>query len=103
MSHERVHRASGHLWNARRSAIWLLLAFPAVAVAGASSARPKVPPTPKPASQARVVAAYGKLPLSFEANQGQSDPRVRFLSRGRGYGLFLTGGEAVLVLRSGQC
>ena len=23
-------------------------------------------------------AAYGKLPLSFEANQGQSDPRVRF-------------------------
>src|SRR5208282_4161742 len=37
-----------------------------------------------------------KLPLSFEANQGQTDSRVRFLSRGREYSLFLTGDEAVL-------
>jgi hypothetical protein len=43
---------------------------------------------------------YGKLPLSFEANQGQTDPRVKFLSRGHGYALFLTGDEAVLALRS---
>ena len=25
--------------------------------------------------------AYGKLPLSFETNQGQSDAQVKFLSR----------------------
>ncbi len=43
-------------------------------------------------------SAYGKLPLSFEANQGQSDPRVRFTSRGNGYALFLTDKEAVLAL-----
>jgi Beta-propeller repeat len=41
---------------------------------------------------------YGKLPLSFEANNGQTDARVKFLSRGRGYTLFLTGNEAVLAL-----
>ena len=43
--------------------------------------------------------AYGKLPLSFEANEGQTDPQVTFLSRGNGYSLFLTQTEAVLVLK----
>src|SRR5438477_6213845 len=52
------------------------------------------------ATQARLAGSYGKLPLSFEANQGQTDPRVKFLSRGKGYTLFLTGDEAVLSLRS---
>jgi archaellum component FlaF (FlaF/FlaG flagellin family) len=42
---------------------------------------------------------YGRLPLSFEANQGQCDPRVKFLSRGRGYNLFLAADEAVLALK----
>ncbi|MGA2075544.1 MAG: hypothetical protein ABSH52_18800, partial [Terriglobia bacterium] len=42
----------------------------------------------------RLIAKYGRLPLSFEANGGQADARVKFLSRGRGYGLFLTGNEA---------
>ena len=52
------------------------------------------------AGAAHVAASYGRLPLSFEANQGQTDGRVKFLSRGRGYALFLTGNEAVLSLRS---
>jgi uncharacterized protein (TIGR03437 family) len=34
--------------------------------------------------------------LSFEANAGQTDPRVQFLSRGNGHTLFLTSTEAVL-------
>ena len=49
--------------------------------------------------QPRLVEAYGKLPLSFEINRGQTDARVKFLSRGSGYTLFLTGNEAVLALR----
>jgi hypothetical protein len=48
----------------------------------------------------QVMDAYGKLPLSFEANQGQTDPRVKFLSRGAGYTLFLTQDSAVLALRA---
>lgn len=42
---------------------------------------------------------YGKLPLSFERNQGQTNSDVQFLSRGNGYTLFLTKREAVLSLR----
>ncbi len=58
-----------------------------------SRALPSQPP------QVRVSEAYGKLPLHFEANQGQTDSGVKFLSRGRGYTLFLTGrGEAVMLL-----
>jgi len=49
-------------------------------------------------TRARVSQAYGKLPLSFEANRGQTDKRVNFLSRGSGYTLFLTPTEAVLRL-----
>jgi len=54
---------------------------------------------PNAATKAKVQEAYGKLPLSFEANQGQSDDQVKFLSRGNDYTLFLTFTEAVLVLR----
>jgi len=50
------------------------------------------------AADARISENYGKLPLHFEANQGQSHQDVRFLSRGPGYSLYLTAGEAVLVL-----
>ena len=45
-------------------------------------------------------ARYGQMPIAFEANQGQTDAQVRFLSRGPGYSLFLTPGEAVLSLRT---
>jgi hypothetical protein len=51
------------------------------------------------ADSARVAAAYGQLPLSFEANLGETDPEVRFLSRGAGYSLFLTPTQAVLTLQ----
>src|SRR5437870_4840495 len=47
------------------------------------------------------ASAYGRLPLSFEANQGQADPSVDFLSRGAGYSLFLSPSEAVLALQPG--
>jgi len=45
---------------------------------------------------------YGQLPLSFEVNRGQVNSQVQFLSRGAGYSLFLTPGEAVLVLTRPQ-
>lgn len=53
---------------------------------------------PDAVAEARINERYGKLPLSFEANQGQQDSTVEFLSRGQGYTLFLTRTEAVLVL-----
>ncbi|HMK21311.1 MAG TPA: SBBP repeat-containing protein, partial [Terriglobales bacterium] len=45
-----------------------------------------------------MLASFGHLPLSFEPNRGQTDPRVHFIARGSGYGLFLTVKEAVLAL-----
>jgi uncharacterized protein (TIGR03437 family) len=48
----------------------------------------------KPAREALLRA-----PLNFEANQGQTDSQVRFLSHGDGYSLFLTSHEAVFALR----
>jgi Bacterial Ig-like domain (group 3)/Cep192 domain 4 len=42
-------------------------------------------------------AAVAQLPLFFEANQGQTDGRVRFLARSGGYTLFLTPTETVLA------
>src|SRR2546427_12199197 len=50
-----------------------------------------------PTQQARLHETYGKLPLSFEANRGQTDPEVKFLSRGPHDTLFLTSDEAVMV------
>ena len=38
--------------------------------------------------------------MQFEANVGQTEASVRYLSRGPGYTLFLTPGEAVLSLRA---
>jgi uncharacterized repeat protein (TIGR01451 family) len=50
------------------------------------------------ATRAQLDEAYGRLPLSFEANRGQADARVRFISRASGARLFLTADEAVLAL-----
>ena len=49
-----------------------------------------------PVSSEMAAQRYGALPLAFERNAGQTDSRVQFLSRGRGYTLFLTGTDAVL-------
>jgi hypothetical protein len=45
------------------------------------------------------IEAYGKLPLSFEENQGQTAKEVRYVSHGGGFELFLTSQEAVVALR----
>ncbi|MBV8516195.1 MAG: SBBP repeat-containing protein [Acidobacteria bacterium] len=53
---------------------------------------------PRAVEHARIAGAYGKLPLVFEANRGQADPEVRFLSRGQGYSVFFTQREAIVKL-----
>ncbi|MBI4491031.1 MAG: SBBP repeat-containing protein, partial [Deltaproteobacteria bacterium] len=70
-------------------------------VFGASGVEALSPPhrVPQLSREASALKSYGKLPLSFEVNQGQTDSQVKFLSRGRGYTLFLTSTEAALVLK----
>ena len=54
---------------------------------------------PMPPSKAQLQADFGKQPLRFEANQGQTDAEVKFTAAGAGYALFLTPQEAVLSVR----
>lgn len=49
-------------------------------------------------TQAALNVAYGKMPLIFEANEGQADTEVKFRAYGSGYNFSLTGREAVLGL-----
>lgn len=66
----------------------------AATTAAAASKLTVVNETPK----ARILQNLLQSPMNFEANEGQTDSRAKFLSRGSGYTLFLTSSEAVLVL-----
>src|SRR5580692_9140703 len=51
-------------------------------------------------SKPEARALLGQLPLIFEPNQGQADPRAKFLARGAGYSLFLETTGAVLAMQT---
>ncbi len=71
--------------------------FAAAGVALAASPSVKTSASaPVPKTRAALIG----LPLSFEANLGQTDPSVKFLARGDGYALFLTADSAVFKLRA---
>ncbi len=80
----------------RLVAVTLALAISAVGSSALDSA------AAKPGSPLNAVStprlAYSSLPLTFEANRGQSDPSVKFLARGQAYAVFLTRDEAILKL-----
>jgi hypothetical protein len=76
------------------------------ALKGASAADPIHPQSETQETNSVALESgkrsYGKLPLSFEVNNGQADSSIKFLSRGNGYTVFLTSTEAVLSLRRGS-
>jgi uncharacterized repeat protein (TIGR01451 family) len=85
--------------NSAKSISFLsLLALIFIAIFAPHSSGVSTPKPNRPHSEASAPAprdAFGRLPLSFELNQGQTDPRVKFLARGQGYGLFLSDNGAV--------
>src|ERR1700724_3204080 len=52
-----------------------------------------------PRTDVASAGRYGNLPLSFEENRGQTDPRVKFLTRSASSSMFLTPTGVVLKLR----
>jgi uncharacterized repeat protein (TIGR01451 family) len=78
----------------------LLQSFAGGTVNNAQFAEPQSPAVDSvdESAKARLVRNMLQSPMNFEENQGQSDKRVKFLSRGSGYTLFLTSSEAVLAL-----
>src|ERR1043166_7824551 len=55
--------------------------------------------SPESSGAHKIDRQFGKLPMHFEVNRGQTDNQVEFLARGSGYTIFLTPTEAVLSLR----
>src|SRR5882672_6346562 len=84
-----------------RSLACMVLLFGAV-VSSAQQPPEQVVPQGAAAQTQRASGSYAALPLTFEANQGQTSPQVKFLSRGKGYTAFLTAGGIVLSLRPNQ-
>src|SRR5271157_475723 len=89
--------------------ICVLLSFAARGTAQSSTPRSQKPgarPAPTqltgPAAAQSARASFTKLPLSFEKNLGQTDARVKYVSRGLDYDVFLTADEAVLALHNGN-
>ena len=58
------------------------------------------PPALSPEQRAKVRANLETLPLAFEANQGQTDPQVKYMARGNGYTVFLTAHDTIFALHS---
>ena len=61
-------------------------------------------PTTAPASTVAPSAGvdFGKLPLSFEANAGQTDTSVKYMTHASGGTMYFTPAEVVLALQSAQ-
>ena len=79
----------------------LVVAAGAVALVAALTSAPLSRRGDSGGVRQRVARLYAALPLAFEPNRGQSDPRVAFVARGQGYAAFLTRSGAVLVLDKG--
>lgn len=79
------------------------LVLPGRAETGATAAESTAPSAIVPASRSALVAKFGKLPLSFEKNEGQADSRVKYLARGQGYDLFFTQKAAAFALHNPAC
>jgi len=90
-------------------------ARPGAAVAAAAGpgprpghlASPASPAPPRagagaPARTAALARAYARLPLAFQPNVGQADPRVAYLARGGGFAAFLTATDATLAVARPQ-
>ena len=79
----------------------LALVVALLAAVGTDVLRPPPILVEEAAARARAKAmaadAYGRLPLHFEPNQGQTDPQVRFVSRAGGNAVLLGSTEVVLV------
>jgi hypothetical protein len=90
-------------WQDLAAAGALAAALLALVTAALSSAlRSGSPSADRSAAVSQAQDDYGRLPLAFESNRGQFQPRVRYVARGAGYALGLTEQGALLSLRSGH-
>jgi hypothetical protein len=65
------------------------------------AASPHVGQLPAPVAKQHAAGAYGKQPLSFVPNRGQTDRSVRYYAQGHGFGFYFTDRKAVLSFNRG--
>jgi hypothetical protein len=68
----------------------------------AGAAAPVSEPSAAQMSEKAALDAYGKLPLSFIANEGQTGKAARYYAQGAGYGFFFTKEGAMLSFAEGK-
>ncbi len=78
----------------------ILLAIATLLPLSLATMRPQTAPNATVAPPQGVD--FGKLPLSFEANRGQTDPSVKFMAHASGGTMYFTPSEVVLSLPSPQ-
>ncbi|HEX7176663.1 MAG TPA: SBBP repeat-containing protein [Pyrinomonadaceae bacterium] len=98
-------RSSNNCVNRSLSRALFVLCALSLLIASVALTRPDAPSPARggasvetPLTTKAVSETYGQIPLSFEANRGQTDESVNFLARGAGYTLFLKPTEAVFTL-----
>jgi len=84
--------------------VWLYVVATAVPLCrGATGIPNNDPPGAAPlltsSQRSGIQQSYRALPVFFEPNQGQTDPRAKFFSRRHGYTLFLTSSDVVVAYR----
>jgi photosystem II stability/assembly factor-like uncharacterized protein len=84
------------LRNSTNLSVVLLFSLGTLSIAANRAGADRVPEEVK----AQALVNYGKLPLSFEENLGQTDARVKFLSHGNDYAIQLARSEVLLNLQS---
>jgi hypothetical protein len=76
----------------------LMAGLPAFAALGLASTAGHRRASERELRSSGPAAVYSRVPLHFEANHGQTDPQVKFVTRGSGYSMFLTPTETVVAL-----
>jgi hypothetical protein len=66
----------------------------------AANAQTTSPSVNSAAASPGTAVSFGKLPLSFEPNRGQTSKEVQWLARGAEYTLYLAGHDAVLEMNA---
>jgi len=86
----------------RSRSLALMVLLLAAAVSSGQQSSPQVLSTAPMTQSPRANANFSSLPMTFEANHGQTNSQVKFLSRGKGYTAFLTANGIVLSLHPNQ-
>ncbi len=78
------------------AALFVCASFGQVSTGKVENKIPSSKPSQDRANLARVQAGVLSMPLAFEVNRGQTDAKVKFLTRAQNFTVFLMPGETVL-------